>query len=58
MADLWRNIDYYPMTVYNTMGQAITAAIRPEQTMALPTGVYFVRLNNTSGGCAKIVVVR
>ncbi|MGB7055731.1 MAG: T9SS type A sorting domain-containing protein [bacterium] len=56
--NLISNIDYYPMTVYNTMGQAITEANKPEQTMALPTGVYFVRLNNTSGGCAKIVVVR
>jgi hypothetical protein len=52
------DVRYYPLTVYNTMGQAITEVSEPENRLTLPTGVYFVKFNNVTRGCAKIVVIK
>jgi len=55
---LINDVGYYPLIVYNTMGQAITEISQPENRLALPTGVYFVKFNNVARGCAKIVVIK
>ena len=50
--------DYYPIRIYNTVGRLVAEVNESNQTMILPTGVYFLKLNNTAGECAKIVLVR
>jgi hypothetical protein len=52
------NQAYYPLTVYNALGQKVIRATEPEQSLILPVGVYFVRFSKTSGQGAKIVVVK
>jgi hypothetical protein len=52
------NQAYYPLVVYNSLGQKVIEATQPGKTLILPVGVYFIRFNKTSGGSAKIVVVK
>ena len=52
------NVAYYPMTVYNAMGQVVEEVTKPETSLILPTGVYFVRFSSTAHVCAKVIVVR
>jgi hypothetical protein len=54
---LINDVRYYPLTMYNTMGQVVKKVSQPEHRLALPTGVYFVRLNNVNGSCLKLVIV-
>lgn len=48
---------YYPMTVYNAVGQVVLRADKPEHYATLMAGVYFIRLSNASEQCVKLVVV-
>jgi hypothetical protein len=50
--------DYYPIRIYNTVGRLVAEVNESDQSILLPTGVYFLKLNNTAGACAKIVLVR
>jgi hypothetical protein len=52
------DIRYYPMTVYNTLGQVVMQVSEPGKGAGLATGVYFVRLSNVAHECAKVVVVK
>jgi hypothetical protein len=54
---LVKDLGYYPLTIYNTIGQAVKHVSKPESRLFLPTGVYFMRLNNADRRCTKIVVV-
>ncbi len=48
---------YYPVSIYNTMGQLVVEVDKPGKVIGLSTGVYFLRLNNTPL-CAKVVVLK
>jgi len=54
---LIKDIRYYPLTLYNTMGQVVRQIGEPEHSVSLPTGVYFIKLNNVRSSCVKLVVV-
>ncbi|MBE0433878.1 hypothetical protein IBX73_10505 [candidate division WOR-3 bacterium] len=48
---------YYPLTVYNAVGQAVLQIDEPDHRAALTAGVYFIRLSHTNDQCVKLVVV-
>ena len=49
----------YPITVYNSLGQAITEVIIPRIPCNLPCGVYFLKTNyGPQYDCLKVVVVK
>lgn len=50
--------EYYPLTVYNAMGQKLFEVAEPDHGLVLPTGVYFIKFSNVAGSCAKMVVVK
>lgn len=50
--------EYYPLTIYNAMGQKLLEIQEPDRSLVLPTGVYFIEFSKLKGGCAKMVVVR
>ncbi|MCK4941459.1 hypothetical protein KAS45_05145, partial [candidate division WOR-3 bacterium] len=52
------DMGFYPFSIYNTMGQVMEEVSEPEKEITLPTGVYFLRLNNVAGGWAKVVVFK
>ncbi len=49
---------FFPILVYNALGRVIQYIRNPNSTLALPCGIYFLKLNNCPDNCAKIVVVR
>jgi hypothetical protein len=49
---------YYPIKIYNALGQIVEDIAAPEHGLVLPTGIYFVKLQNTDKGCAKIVILK
>ncbi|MDH4210066.1 MAG: hypothetical protein OEV79_01275 [candidate division WOR-3 bacterium] len=55
---LINSADYYPLTIYNAMGQKFTEIKEPDHELQLPTGVYFIRFVNIEQGGTKIVVVK
>lgn len=55
---LIHSIEYYPLEVYNAVGQRLMEIKEPDSDLRLPTGVYFIRFSNLQGGSAKIVVVQ
>jgi len=57
-SSLVKNEDFYPISVYNTMGQIVTRIPKPDYVLGLPCGIYFLVMNNDGGSCAKIVVVK
>ncbi|MGB3341968.1 MAG: hypothetical protein WBB37_10865 [bacterium] len=49
----------YPITVYNSLGQAITEVIIPRTPCHFPCGVYFLKTNyGPQYNCLKVVVVK
>jgi hypothetical protein len=52
------DMGYYPLSIYNTMGQFMEEVSEPGKEITLPTGVYFLRLNNVAGDCTKVVVLK
>jgi len=58
LSNVINDVRYYPIRVYNTIGRFVEEIVAPEHGLALPTGVYFVKLSNTGKGCAKIVILK
>lgn len=57
-ASLIDNDDFYPIIVYNTLGQVVEDVSKAEDRLNLPCGIYFLKLYTIDRGCVKIVVVR
>jgi len=57
-ATLISNNNLFPVVVYNAAGQAVANITNPKIKLYLPCGVYFLKLKNIEGKCAKIVVVK
>jgi hypothetical protein len=57
-ASLIRQNKYYPIFVYNSLGQRINNVSKPEIRLNLPSGVYFLKLNNCKPNSTKIVIVK
>ena len=53
-----KDVKYYPIKIYNARGQIVEDVTAPEHGLVLPTGIYFVELQNTEKGCAKIVILK
>lgn len=52
-------LDAYPVTVYNALGQIVTKVIIPNTTLNLPCGVYFFKTKYAAQyDCLKVVVVK
>ncbi len=49
---------FYPIIIYNTLGQVIKQVSAPSCKLILPCGIYFIKLNNSESGCVKIIVVK
>lgn len=49
---------YYPLTVYNAIGQKFIEILEPAINLQLPTGVYFIRFENIQKGGIKIIVLK
>lgn len=49
--------EFYPLAVYNAVGQRSIEIREPDMAMQLTPGVYFIRLANIQQGGVKIVVV-
>ncbi len=54
---LVRERSYYPLTVYNIIGQRVLRVETIESRASLGAGVYFMRLSGASDRCVKLVVV-
>lgn len=48
---------FYPITVYNILGQRVKKVSAPGARLALEPGVYFLKLNKTADGSIKIIVI-
>jgi hypothetical protein len=55
---LYNHQRYYPLFIYNTMGQVVEEVRASEKVMTLPTGVYFLKPRNIAKVCEKLVVLR
>ncbi len=55
---LVNSAQYYPLTIYNAMGQKLKEIREPDMALQLSTGVYFIRFDNILQGGIKIVVVK
>ncbi len=56
-SSLLMNKDFYPIIIYNTLGQIVTHVPEPDYVLDLPCGLYFLVMNNHGRTCAKIVIV-
>ena len=50
--------EYYPLTVYNACGQAVSIVRSKHARVDVPCGVYFIGTEYPNTHCAKIVVVK
>jgi len=56
-SSLVKNQNFYPISIYNTLGRVVTHIPGPDYVLDLPCGIYFLIMNNDGHGCAKIVIV-